>query len=785
MRASSAPRPGTARPPHEPAPTGDTARPHEATRTHDLASTPGPVPAPPAPGRRTVLAGAAAVAASASLLPTASPAEAARRPRTSQPHRWRTAAIGGTGFVTGLLFHPRVRGLAYARTDIGGAYRWDAARARWTALTDHLGWDDWNLLGVEALAVDPAFPDRLFLALGTYAQSWAGPGAVLRSEDRGTTWTRTDLTVRLGANEDGRGAGERLLVDPRDSETLWLGTRHDGLLRSTDRGATWAPVPFPASPSATGQGVTLLVAAGRTVYAGWGDGGTALYRATASGGWEAVPGQPSAGVAYGRVPIRAAYDAGTRALYVTYADGPGPNNQTDGSVHRLSTVTGTWTDVTPVAPSTGDTFGYGGVAVDAARPGTVVVTTNNRWGQVDTLFRSTDGGASWTSLKDTARLDVSETPYLNWGGEAAKFGWWIQAVAIDPYDSRHIVYGTGATVFGTRDLVHWAPEIRGLEESSVRQLIAPPAGAQLLSGLGDIGVMYHDSLTASPSRGMASNPVFGTATGLALAALDPGYVVRTGWPSGPGASGAYSHDGGASWQPFASQPAIAASAPGPVAVSADGTVLLWSFVHWDGTKYPTHRSTDGGATWTEIATFPKGGTPVADPLDAARFYVYDTDTGTVSVSTDHGSTFAAGATRLPSGDAQFRIAAAPGRTGDLWLSAKDNGLLRSTDGGLTFTPVAGCQASHALGFGKAAPARRRGRGAAATYPAVFQTGRVSATYDGVAVLRSDDAGRTWIRINDDSHQWGWTGEVITGDPRVHGRVYLGTNGRGIQYADPR
>jgi hypothetical protein len=718
------------------------------------------------PSRRTLLAGATAAAAATALPLTSAHAHTAKATEAAdQAYRWRTVAIGGTGFITGVLFHPQVKGLAYARTDIGGAYRWDASTARWVALTDHLGWDDWNLLGVEAIALDPSNSSRVYLALGTYSQSWSGNGAVLRSDNRGATWTRTDLTVKLGANEDGRGSGERLLVDPRNSATVWLGTRHDGLLKSTDRGASWAPAAdFPAQPSATGQGVTFLAAAGRVLYAGWGDGDGMLYRTTAAGGWEAVPGRPSGDAA--KVPIRAAYDAGTRELYVTYANTPGPNNQTAGSVHRLNTVTGAWTAVTPQSGA----FGYGGVSVDARRPGTVVVSTNNRWSEVDTLFRSTDSGRSWTSLKDTAVLDVAETPYLKWGG-TPKFGWWIQALAIDPYDSRHIVFGTGATLYATRDLVRWAPQIRGLEESAVRQLISPPAGeARLLSGLGDIGVMYHESLTASPSRGMAANPVFGTATGLALAAANPSYVVRTGW--GDNGNGASSTDGGRSWQPFAAQPAIASSSPGPIAVSADGRTLLWSFVHWDGTKYAAHRSTDNGATWAEVTTFPKGATPLADPVDSTRFYAYDTDAGTVYVSTDSGATFTARATQLPSGDVQFKLAVAPGRSGDIWLSAKWNGLFRSRDGGLTFTKVESCWASYTLGFGKAAPG--------AAYPAVFQVG---STETITAVYRSDDEGASWTRINDNVHQWGWTGEVITGDPRIHGRVYLGTNGRGIQYGD--
>lgn len=111
--------------------------------------------------------------------------------------------------------------------------------------------------------------------------------------------------------------------------------------------------------------------------------------------------------------------------------------------------------------------------------------------------------------------------------------------------------------------------------------------------------------------------------------------------------------------------------------------------------------------------------------------------------------------------------------GDLWLSVKWNGLHRSTDGGATFAKVASCWASYTLGFGRAA------QGAA--YPAIYLVGSTDTI---TAVHRSDDEAKTWTRINDDAHQWGWTGETITGDPRIFGRVYVATNGRGIQYGEP-
>ncbi|WP_405854028.1 1,4-beta-glucanase [Streptomyces sp. NBC_01515] len=730
--------------------------------------------------RRAVLAGSAAAAALAglsSLQGRAQAAESAHGAATAaSPYNWRNVFIGGTGFVTGVVFHPAARGLAYARTDMGGAYRWDDSAARWVPLLDWLSQDDQNLLGVESLAIDPAKPDRLYLALGTYAQSWAGNGAFLRSDDRGATWTRTNLSVKLGSNEDGRGTGERLLVDPRNSDTLWLGTRHDGLLKSTDRGNTWAAAPgFPPKPNASGQGVTVLVAAERTLYAGWGDGdgtssATTLYSTADGTKWVPVAGQPAGPAA--KMPMRAAYDSRAKELYVTYADAPGPNGQSNGSVHKLAVTTGTWTDVTPVKPGGTDGFGYGGAAVDAQRSGTVVVTTNNRWSSGDTLFRTTDGGRTWTSLEDSATIDVSETPYLKWGKAAPTFGWWIQMAAIDPFDSQHIVYGTGATLYGTRDLKKWAPQIRGLEETSVLFLISPPTGqAHLLSGSRDIGTLYHDKLTASPAGGLATNPIFGTATGIAQAANKPSYVVRTGM--GDNGNGAYSNDGGQTWTPFKSQPAIAKEAPGPIATTADGTVLVWSFIHWDGTKHPTQRSTDNGATWSEISSFPAGATPVADPADPKVLYAFDTATGKLLASTDKGLTFAARATGLPSGDGGYQLAVAPGRSGDLWLSTKGNGLFRSTDGGKSFTKITSCQASYTLGFGAAADG--------SSFLSVYQV----ATVGGVTgVYRSDDAAKTWLRINDDQHQWAWIGQAITGDPRVHGQVYLATNGRGVQFGQP-
>lgn len=54
---------------------------------------------------------------------------------------WSSVNIGGGGgFVPGISFHPKTKGLAYARTDIGGLYRLNSDDS-WTAVTDGITTD--------------------------------------------------------------------------------------------------------------------------------------------------------------------------------------------------------------------------------------------------------------------------------------------------------------------------------------------------------------------------------------------------------------------------------------------------------------------------------------------------------------------------------------------------------------------------------------------------------------------------------------------------------------------
>jgi photosystem II stability/assembly factor-like uncharacterized protein len=212
-------------------------------------------------------------------------------------------------------------------------------------------------------------------------------------------------------------------------------------------------------------------------------------------------------------------------------------------------------------------------------------------------------------------------------------------------------------------------------------------------------------------------------------------------------------------------------------VSADGVAWIWT-----PERSAPWVTRDRGATWTRCAGLPDDTRVIADRADARTFYAMALFDGQLYTSHDAGASFAAQPLVLPGGlprrgargddrGGQDRLYATPGRSGDLWLAAFD-GLYHSADAGRTFVRLDGVSEIHAFGFGKAAPGTDQ--------PALFLVGVADGLH---GVFRSDDAARSWVRINDDQHQWGLVLHV-TGDPKRYGRVYVGTHGRGILYGDP-
>ncbi|KAA3439456.1 T9SS type A sorting domain-containing protein [Rufibacter hautae] len=697
------------------------------------------------------------------------------RAQAPEVYRWKSVQINGGGFVTGLVYHPTERNLLYARTDVGGAFRWDATARVWIPITDHLTRADENHMGVLSVALDPSNPEKVYLATGLYSQSWAGTGAIMASSDRGATWTRTNLSVKLGGNEDGRSTGERLQVDPNLGSTLYLGTTTDGLWRSTNSGAAWSKVSsFPVATTASGSGGIGFVlfdkrsgssgSATQILYVGvLRMGSTNLYRSTNGGStWEAVPGQNT-----NYMPHHAEI-AADGTLFVTYANSPGPNGATAGAVRKFNPATGAWTDLTLPAGQ----GGFAGLSLDAQQPNTLIVSTLNRWWPNDEIYRSTDGGASWKAALGTGTRDHTSAPYA-----AASSPHWLGDIEIDPFDSNVAWFITGYGVFQTTNLqeasqnrpVAWVFQNKGLEETVPLKLISPPTGAPLVSAIGDIDGFRHDNLDVSPVAGRLS-PRFGTNTWIDYAANQPATMVRTS-NNADGKYGAYSTDGGTSWTAFGSAPA-GTSGGGSIAISADGATLVWA----PAGVSTVYSSTNRGTSWTASSGISKSDLkPMADRVNARKFYLYDAGANRVMVSTNGGASFTAAATGLPSVESwQFWAATVYptyGVEGDVWLTNPNGGLYHSSNSAASFTKLNNVQEATKVGFGKAKDGN--------TYPAVFIVGKVN---NQLGFFRSDDAGGTWIMISDEKHQFGGIND-ITGDPRVFGRVYLATAGRGILYGD--
>jgi fibronectin type 3 domain-containing protein len=693
----------------------------------------------------------------------------------AQAYNWKPVVINGGGYVDGIVFHPNEPGLMYCRTDIGGAYRWNATNNSWIQLLNFVGYpnNQGSLMGVESIGLDPQDTNRLYLACG-----WMGgsnPSGIVISTNQGASFTVINSPFVMESNNDGRGSGERFGVDPNLGSILFYGTHLAGLWKSVNYAANWSQVTsFPVSTSANGVGIVFVEfikssgtpgSATPVIWVGVSQGGTNLFRSTDGGStWTGIN---TNGVPSGYMPHRAAQD-GLGNMYITFCDAPGPNGVSYGVVRKFNLTALTSINVTP---PTGQ-GGFGGVTVDAENPNTVAVSTIDCWWPQNYIYRSTNGGTNWTQTY-TGTTDCSSAPWMGNGGLVVQG--WSDDIKIDPFNSNHLFFTSGGGVFSSFNFMasqpSWQFRSDGIEEMVFctvgSDLASPPGGGpQLLSVFGDIGGFAHYNLDVSPPTTNYFTGGGGNNYGIDFAELNPNLVVRTFY-NNSGRSGYFSTNSGNTWTQFATEPAAATNGPGVVVISADGSRLVWAIP-----GSPSFYSTNNGTTWTQCAgsnpTPPNSWEqpyPFSDRVNSNKFYIYMPDSGVVYVSTNGGASFFAGATLTAWADSMHTTF---GQEGNVWVAIY-NGLWCSTNSAASFFKVAGVQAAHTVGFGKS-----KSNGG---YPTIYLHGEINNTW---GVYRSDDQAATWTRINDDQHQYGGIMQVI-GDPKIYGRCYIAA--LGIVYGD--
>jgi hypothetical protein len=680
--------------------------------------------------------------------------------------------IGGGGFVTG-VFSTCEEGVYYARTDVGGAYRWDESEQRWKSLSYWVSESDVGLLGIDGLAVDPNDASKVYLIAGTEYFS-GGETAVLCSSDYGETFEVVDVSdlIRVHGNGMGRGNGERIAVDPNNSDVIFIGGRTGGMIKSTDGGKTWESVSsFPVTSTSNGNGInsiafdsTSSVSDGVTqrIYASVSqkntDDGNFFVSEDGGNTWSLVENAVNE-----YMPERIKLDSEGN-VYVVYANNEGPWNCALGGVYRYNASDKSCESIAPELQS------YGDIVIDPNDNNRLILVSTGIWKEQpngsfgDVFYTSTDGGKTWTNIMDKITMSTNG---MSWIENCAIH--WCCSLAINPFNADEILVTSGNGIFACDNIWSDSPEFyfdaRGIEETVPMDIISMD-DYPLVSAVGDYDGFVHDDIYTPASR-HSTTVTIGSTTSITIA-----YQNRDLWAKVGGSSSeqllVYSTDGGTNWNYIENSPEEGKIFyNGSVALTADGSRLIWSSEN-GLTAYYTE---DWGETWNAVSGIVGSGVYlIGDPENSD--YVYGCGNGNVYISSDGGKSFSKMSLVNPSYN---RLCVIPGEEGSFYI-AGGAGLYKATDHGENVELVQNAVRCEAVSIGKA---KNDGD------PYVIYIYGTTVGNDTTGIYMSEDNGATWSRVNDDSHQFGGTGNgtFISGDMNVYGRCYMSTVGLGIIYCD--
>ncbi|HWQ32313.1 MAG TPA: hypothetical protein VNQ79_05475 [Blastocatellia bacterium] len=379
----------------------------------------------------------------------------------------------------------------------GGVWRSRDGGATWTPMTD-----DQPSLAMGALAIDPTNPNIIYAGTGEghrSADSYYGAG-LLKSADGGATWTLITGPVsaaepRLPAFQN--AAIAQIVIDPAAPATLFLCTTFGntagasggsgqaplgqaGLWKSTDGGMNWRNVD-PGGTNGMFSAHDVLIdplnhnrvfAAMRTI---------GLYRSAAGGEpgtWERLAGglpdptDNTSNSPFRRIALAAGPPVAPSTNATIYAAYAGRDDNLLG-IFRSTDGGTTWTKVN--SPQTQGQANYNlALATDPGDSSVVYYGTQvNNVNTGGTLWRSRDGGQTWTDL--SAGNGAS-------GGLHADTHW----IAVSPAN-RNVLFtandgGVWRTDNATADTVAWTSLNRSLNLTQFQSVALHPTDPNLLIG---------------------------------------------------------------------------------------------------------------------------------------------------------------------------------------------------------------------------------------------------------------------------------------------------------------
>ncbi|MBE5940107.1 MAG: endoglucanase [Lachnospiraceae bacterium] len=614
------------------------------------------------------------------------------------PYEYKNAPIPGGGYVTGLIYHRKKAGILYARTDIGGTYRFDATKGQWESLIEHVTCQKLSEAYPIALALDDNYPERLYIVSGIRDEEC---GMLSISEDYGRNFVYKKIPTMVHGNLSGRGTGYRLVVDKNDSNTLYFASQLGGLLKSTDRGDTWIRLDIEEDYMTfvwVSDDSNTIVAgtAGYTTRTDDTLRGHSLYVSYDGGIKFEKLMQPENVIVNdskmnGLVASRYDYDG--KYLYVTMNSTGRWNYIVDlgyscdtgdvigGKVIRYYFKDGKiagFDDITPNDEG-GHTYGYlnygfGGVCSCQTKPGLLVCTTLCREKEdAEHIYISEDYGNSWKiSLNGLEEGDIYfRTSYMQpkYNGNVSILHW-ASDIKINPFNANEAWFNSGTGVFKTDALLSEHPKYHdwcdGIEETVHLNVYGPVDGDVLMVDIvGDLGGFAFRDLTKpcensfddkDGNRYITCINADISDTNCNLAVI----MARGNWKGKTKGGLICTKDGFKTFEripmPFGIGGEIAEKLhriekpntnPGWVAMSSDGQNIVWAIA--DDIKLPVNLvivTNDGGDSFVQANITDLCGNVVtegyfkafSDRCDNEVFYGFG-DNGRLYVSTDGGRNF--------------------------------------------------------------------------------------------------------------------------------------------------